>query len=68
MLKSRRFERSFFVLLQKQKLVMADNYLEKQYERYETRKAALAKRKSARKRTTAAEQLRRKKDDFYWES
>ncbi len=47
---------------------MADNYLEKQYERYETRKAALAKRKSARKRTTVAEQLRRKKDDFYWES
>ncbi len=44
---------------------MADNYLEKQYERYLAQKAAWEK-SSKNKRTK--NQQRIAKDDFYWES
>jgi|GEM_PF-1308484 len=44
---------------------MADNYLEKQYERYLTKKAAWEK---SSKNKRAKIQQRIAKDDFYWES
>lgn len=44
---------------------MADNYLEKQYERYLAKKAAWEK---SSKKKLVKNQQRIAKDDFYWES